>query len=66
MEAIQLTPKQNPILKRHNSLECNCETGHLNKNKCFSVCDICSERKFLRKSSTKILSVSNSSTFSQE
>jgi hypothetical protein len=40
-----------PCFNRKNSLECTCEkrkTGCKGKN-CFSVCEICSEKKFLRK-----------------
>jgi len=48
MQAIQTIP----CFNRKNSLECTCEmkkTGK--KNKCFTVCEICSEKKFLRKTS---------------
>ena len=66
---------RNPI-KRENSLECTCEKSNLHnlKNfKCFTICDICSEKKFLKQTSTNKLSskLSNelstdSSTFSDD
>jgi hypothetical protein len=46
MEAVQ----KMPIFTRKNSLECNCEKNTKNR-KFYTVCDICSEKKFLRKSS---------------
>ena len=58
MNSVQI--KTPPSFKRKNSLECNCET--INK-KFYTVCDLCSENKFLRKSSTKILL--DNSTFSE-
>jgi hypothetical protein len=51
MQAIQTMPSFN----RKSSLECCCEMG-IKKSKCkkcFTVCDICSEKKFLRKISKR-------------
>lgn len=45
-----------PTIKKIKKIDCKCENCHLNnKNKCFSICDVCSENNFLRKSSKKII-----------
>lgn len=58
MQAIQTMPS----LKRNNSLECTCEINKktCKSKKCFTVCEICSEKKFLRNTSTSICSINDS------
>lgn len=55
-----------PMFKKCNSLDCNCEKKKINKkDKPYSICDICSENKILRKTSTNFLDT-DSSTFSDD
>ena len=54
MEAIQINPK---MLKRINSLECQCLK--LNKKPIF-FCDLCSEKRFLKKTSSDMITYSSS------
>ena len=59
MEAVQEIPQ----LKRLNSLECCCEKNSLktSKKEVYTVCDLCSEKKFLKKlSSPRIVPDKNS------
>ena len=58
MEAIQQNPK---MLKRINSLECHCVK--LNQKPVY-FCDLCSEKRFLKKLSKTVLT--DSSSFSDE
>lgn len=48
---------------KFNFLQCQCENY---QNKCYSVCDICSENKFLRESSETSVCDTDSSSFSDE
>lgn len=69
MEAIQINDNAKshitnyPLkkIKRLNSLECYC--FDLNQ-KCIYICDLCSEKKFLRQTSTSF--ICDSSSFSDE
>lgn len=75
--SLQLAPT---ISKKNCSLECQCENYNISKDKisesniyhikrCYSVCDICSESDFLRKSTSSTgsnFNVSDSSSFSDE
>ena len=56
-----------PSFKRKSSLECTCINRRLSdsKSKIFTVCDICSERRFLKKSSIPIIH-SDPESFSDE
>ena len=58
MEAVQKKP-------RTNSLECHCEINQLNHSKKFTLCDICSEKKFLKQLSSNNLK-SDSDSFDKE
>ena len=51
--------------EKNVTLECTCEKYCIHKtskkdHKCSAICDICSEKKFLRKSSTTLISQSSS------
>ena len=75
--SLQLTPT---ILKKNCSLDCQCENYNITKDKIsesnryhikrrYSVCDICSESDFLRKSTSSTgsnFNISDSSSFSDE
>ena len=47
---------------------CTCEKTHLanSRDTCFILCDICSERNFLKKSSSPTVSSSDTSSFGDE
>lgn len=42
--------QEKPLFFRRNSLECNCEKNSKTQ-KIWTFCDICSEHKFLKKTS---------------
>ena len=65
-ETQNLNPNSNKVqyLRHKNPLKCSCEKIYLN-GKIYSICDICSERIFLKKSSSPQI-ISDSSTFSDE
>ena len=64
MQAVELPPFKR--INSHNSLECSCEKFNLRaSNKKITVCEICSEKKFLRQTSKPFdISDSISSSFS--
>ena len=56
-------------VKRVNTVQCKCEKpnlSNLKSDKYFMKCDVCSERSFLKKSSSPIVSSSDSSSFAEE
>ena len=65
---LETSPVKNTV--KNTTLECTCEKYCLHKSnpiykkehKCCAVCDICSEKNFLRKSSTTLLSASSNSS----
>ena len=64
MQAIEF-PKFERI-KSYNSLECSCQKINLGSSKKkIVVCELCSEKKFLRQNSTKFLVDSLTDSFSK-